>query len=123
MAELLSLSTLTERDTIKIDETEYELRGRGELSMLEAHRLRMAGARIQALLDTEEPEDALLEELDRLTTQTVEAVVVDLPGSVLDALSPQARWSIIMAFSVRSMPARAESPESPAPEESRRAMG
>lgn len=115
MAEpLLTLETLTKRDHVLIDGRRVEMRGRNELSLLEAHRLREIGGRVDELFEIRDPTEAQLAELGRLTDETVRAILVDCPDDLLRKMAPAQRWRIILAFTARSMPASEHGLKKPA---------
>ncbi len=93
---LLDLDTLVERPFITIDETRFDLRSPGELSVVESHRFGRWGNRIEAL-QAEDGEDAVAE-LDELVATASRAILVDVPDAVFDKLSGAHRWAIIDVF-------------------------
>jgi hypothetical protein len=102
---LLDLDTFVERDPVRIDGETYELKGPGDLSWLQAHRLRRLGARVQAILDTDEPSEEELQALDELTLEMLREVLVDLPEEVALRMPHGQRWQVLLVFTARSMPA------------------
>ncbi len=95
---LLNLDALMERPTVRIVETEYELRLPDELSILEHHRLLTLGRRVEALEALDDPTDAQEAEYDR-TLRAICQQVLLAPAEVLAGLTTPQRAAIALTFS------------------------
>lgn len=126
IAPLLDLDTLTERPKIIIDKQLYEIRSADELSLVEHHRLRRQGERIEALMNAADLDDSGEAELERLVVQVSDFVMVDVPDEVRARLRQGQRLQVIEVFTrlplqgaLRAILARAAGassiPETPSP--------
>lgn len=95
---VLSLSTVVDRHTIKIDGKSYELRNPDELTWLayrqKANDFREVGKLLQVKRRTKAQEAAL----DRLLPPLVEKLVI-APKPVLAKLRPEHQFAIVTVFS------------------------
>ena len=101
--QLLNLDTLVDRDTVRVDGVDYEMRNLDELDMLQYRRLEIKGARMSSLMDdVDNISEDEAQELDDITHALLHVCMVDLPAQVADKLTQSQRFQIIDCFISRS---------------------
>lgn len=109
---LLNLSTLVDREHILIDGERFEIRNRGELSILDLKAFSSIAKSIGDIVSKKEFSDDDAEELERLTVNALKRIVVGITDPVIAKLSTTARTSIVEVFTDRLSPrAEAVGPE------------
>jgi hypothetical protein len=101
MAEpILSLDTLVERQVVRIDGKDYELKIPGELSVLDFHRIGKRHERVEALQKRGESGEITEEEVSELQSliDWLCRFVFVAPGDVVDRLNYNQKLRVIWAF-------------------------
>lgn len=98
MADLLDLRTDGNPDTVRIDGVSYPLADFDDYSIVDQHRHRQAGVRLQGLFAQDSLSDTEAEELLALIETVFVAVAPGLPENVVARLRPGMKLQIIAAF-------------------------
>lgn len=94
----LNLDSLTaERPTVTVRGQTYDMVHPGELGVRTAHRIFRWAKRIEALMQTEEPSEEQLDEVDKLMDRTCRAVL-KAPPEIHDLLTDDQRLTIVSFF-------------------------
>ena len=102
MAEpLLDIQTLTERPVIAIDGERYEILSLDELSIVDSHRFKSWGRRIQELLERPDLDDRQGAELVTALHQLTDLVMVGVPEDIRAGLSDGSRMAVAEVFMIR----------------------
>lgn len=96
---VLKLSTTHDRDFILIDNQQYDIRGKHELSIVDYHRISSMGKKIQKTFDMEKDlsEDEV-SELQETLDKTIGFILCDTPKEILDKINDTQKLEIILAF-------------------------
>lgn len=113
---LLSLDTLVEHETIKINGKPYDLANLGELTIVDTHRLSKKHARVDELREKADLSESDVEEFRRELDWMVR-LILRAPAEVVDQLGDQHKLRIIRAFTQllrdEEAPLAAGEPEAP----------
>lgn len=98
MTQLLDITTLVDRPTVKIDGVDFQLRNRDELGLVEFHRIIALHSKFSALQDVN-----ISELSEKQTQEVVEATdsilkMLGVKPLPLDKLSDVAKSSIVQAW-------------------------
>jgi hypothetical protein len=97
MAKLLDLDKLYDRNIVRINGTEYQLRTNEELPPLTCNRLAADGVRVNTLANKQPISDTEKRELTDLPLRICLAVLI-APAAVIKKLKDEQRWSVCQAF-------------------------
>lgn len=100
---LLDLSTLIQRETIRIDGIVYDLRNSGELTIFDLAHLERTSERVHQLDQLAEPSTDERDEYGRLLAKAV-PLILDAPPEVHAKLSTAQREAILWTFIGLSQP-------------------
>lgn len=100
---LLDLTTLLQRETIRIDGIVYDLRNSNELTIFDLARLQRTADRVQQLDGLAEPTADELAEYARLLDRAVR-IILDAPEAVHAKLRTAQREAIVWTFIGLSQP-------------------
>jgi ribosomal protein S13 len=110
MAEpILSLDTLAEQRSVRIDGVDYPLRSPGQVSLVAYHKIGRHSRDIARMLDETSAADLSDDQVERLSKALSEAVtlMLDAPTEVLARLSDTHRLSILNCFTPTPAPSPA----------------
>lgn len=121
---LLDLVTTKVRKYVRIDGVNYEVRLSEDLSLAEGRRLNSLWRRLSEIERQPELSDEQSAEYAELLSTLVALALVDVPASVVSALSVGKRKAIVVSFFLLSAPgrepARAENAAAAAPSTGRK---
>lgn len=100
---LLDLTTLIQRETIRVDGVVYDLRNSSELTIFDLARLQRTADRVHQLDQIAEPTVDERDEYARLVEKAVR-VILDAPEAVHTKLSTAQREAILWTFIGLSQP-------------------
>ena len=98
MAENLLELLTNARPTISIDEIKYDVLTPDDLSIVDHHRLRRWGIRIDDLLQADELDDAAAGELSAMLRQHTDTILRSIPDEIRGKLSDAQRLKVAEVF-------------------------
>lgn len=114
MAEL-TLATTRQRRKIDIDGASYELRDVDELNLFQTAQMRQLEKGFRQFSEDPNISEQALQHISKMVTYAVRVVVVDLPATVLEALTDTQRCQLITVFGAGAKPAPASAPQESQP--------
>ncbi len=113
---LLTLDTLSERQIVRINGEDYELRNAGELSILAYHRLGQKSERVGELLNVDEPTEQQVTTLRAILDELAREILV-APDEVYKLLRDLDKMRLVQAFNATAEEGAptAEDEDEPAP--------